>query len=47
MEEFDRKNELGRNLNIIMNESGFNENGLRNDMKEALKTYELHGKIWI
>ena len=44
MDEFDRKMELGRNLNKIMNESGYNENGLDNDMKEALKTYELHGK---
>ena len=43
MEEFDRKMELGRNLNKIMNESGYNENGLDNDMKEALKTYKLHG----
>ena len=47
MEEFDRKMELGRNLNKIMNESGYNENGLDNDMMVALKTYELHGKIWI
>ena len=39
LEEFDRKMELGRNLNIIMNESGFNENGLRNDMKDSLNTY--------
>ena len=44
MEEFDRKMELGRNLNKIMNESGYNENGLDNDMMVALKTYELHGK---
>ena len=44
MEEFDRKMELGRNLNKIMNEGGYNENGLDNDMMEALKTYELHGK---
>ena len=44
MEAFDRKMELGRNLNKIMNEGGYNENGLDNDMMEALKTYELHGK---
>ena len=44
MEEFDRKIELGRNLNKIMNEDGFNENGLDNDKKEALKTYKLYGK---
>ena len=44
MEEFDRKIELGRNLNKIMNEYGYNENGLEKDMKEALHTYELHGK---
>ena len=44
MEEFDRKMELGRNLNKIMNESGYNENVLDNDMMDTLKTYELHGK---
>merc|ERR1711954_232416 len=44
MDEFDRKMELGRNLNKIMNESGYNENRLNNDMMDALKTYELHGK---
>merc|ERR1711954_152827 len=44
MEEFDKQMELGRNMNIIMNESGFNDNGLDNDMMVALKTYELHGK---
>ena len=44
MEEFNRKIELGRNLNKIMNEDGLNENGLDNDKKVALKTYELHGK---
>ena len=44
MEEFDRKIELGRNLNKIMNEDGLNEKGLDNDKKVALKTYELHGK---
>ena len=44
MEAFDRKMELGRNLDKIMNEGGYNENGLDNDMMEALKTYELHGK---
>ena len=44
MKEFNRKIELGRKLNKIMNESGYNENGLDNDMMVALKTYELHGK---
>merc|ERR1712082_18419 len=44
MEAFDRKMELGRNLNKLMNEGGYNENGLDNDMMVALKTYELHGK---
>ena len=32
MDEFDRKMELGRNLNKIMNESGYNENGSDNDI---------------
>ena len=44
MNEFDRKIELGRNSKIIINECGFNINGLESDMKEALKTYELYGK---
>ena len=44
MEEFNRKIELGLKLNKIMDKHGFNENGLDNDMMEALKTYELHGK---
>ena len=40
--EFNRKIELGWKLNKIMNEYRYNENGLDNDMKEALKTYKLH-----
>ena len=32
MKEFNRKIELGRKLNKIMNESGYNENGLDNDI---------------
>ena len=43
MKEFNRKIELGRKLNKIMDKHGYNENGLDNDMKVALKTYELHG----
>ena len=27
-----------------MDKHGYNENGLDNDMKEALKTYKLYGK---
>ena len=44
--EFNRKIELGRKLNKIVNKHGFNENifECEKDMKEALKTYELHGK---
>ena len=44
MKEFDRKIELGQKLNKIMNKHGYNENGLDNDMMEALKIYKLHGK---
>ena len=44
MDEFDRKMELGRKLNKIMDKHGYNENGLNNDMMVALKTYKLHGK---
>ena len=44
MDEFDRKMELGRKLDKIMDKHGYNENGLNNDMMVALKTYKLHGK---
>ena len=44
MEEFEQKIELGRKLKIIVNRHNFNVNGLEKDMKEALDTYELHGK---
>merc|ERR1719347_1120006 len=44
MDEFDRKMELGRKLNKIMDKHGYNENGLNHDMMVALKTYKLHGK---
>ena len=46
MEEFNRKIELGRKLNKILNKHGFNENIFESDkdMKEALKTYKLYGK---
>ena len=44
MEEFDRKIELGREVNKIMDMNGYNENMLDNDMKEALKTYKLYGE---
>ena len=46
MEEFNRKIELGRKLNKILNKHGFNENIFEweKDMKEALKTYKLYGK---
>ena len=42
--EFNRKIELGRYVKLLVDQHGFNENGLDNDMKDALKTYELHGK---
>ena len=44
LEEFDRKMELGRYVKLVVDKHGVNENGLGNDTKEALKTYELHGK---
>ena len=43
-QEFERKIELGRNLNKIINEEGFNIHAFPESMKEALKTYELYGK---
>ena len=33
-----------RNLNIMINEEGFNIHALSGDKKEALKTYQLYGK---
>ena len=44
MKEFNRKIELGRNVKIIIKKHGFNTHGLQENMKEALKTYELYGK---
>merc|ERR1711888_378207 len=43
-QEFERKIELGRNLNKIINEEGFNIHAFRENMKEAVKTYQLYGK---
>ena len=45
--EFNRKIELGRNLKLIVDKYGFNENIFESDMKEALQTYQIHGKIWL
>ena len=36
--EFNRKIELGQNLKLIVDKHGFNENGVDNELKEALKT---------
>merc|ERR1712081_90795 len=41
LEEFNRKMELGRCAKLLVDEHGYNVNGLDNDMKEALKTCEL------
>ena len=38
LEEFDRKMELGRYVKLVVDKHGYNENGLGNDTKEALKT---------
>merc|ERR1711954_563193 len=45
MEEFNRKMELGRKLNKIMDKHGYNVNGLDNDMGEALKSYDEYNFI--
>ena len=42
--EFNRKIELGREVNKIVNKHGYNENMLDNDMMEALRTFKLLGK---
>ena len=42
--EFNRKIELGREVNKIVNKHGVNDASLSINNKEALKTYELHGK---
>ena len=47
IEEFNRKIDIGQNLKLLVYNHGLNENGLENVMKEALKTYKIHGKIWI
>ena len=44
MKEFNRKIEMGRNIKLLVDKHGYNENMLDNDMMEALKTYKLHGK---
>ena len=45
LEEFKRKMELERYVKIVIDKNGSNEKGLDYDMKDALKTYKLHGKI--
>ena len=45
--EFTRYIELGRNLKLIVDKHGFNENIFEGDIKDAFQTYKLHGKIWI
>ena len=37
LEEFNRKMELGRYVKIVVDKHGLNENGLDNDLKDALK----------
>ena len=34
-------------MKLIVDKYGFNENIFESDMKEALQTFKLHGKIWI
>ena len=42
--EFNRKIELGREVNKIVNKHGVNDASLSINNKEALKTYKLYGK---
>ena len=44
VDELNKKIELERQLKIIINKHGFNINALPENMKDALKTYELYGK---
>ena len=43
-DEFEIKIELGRQLKIIINKHGLNIHAFPENMKEALKTYELYCK---
>ena len=36
MKEFDRMMELGRNLKLLVDTNGYNENGLENELKDVL-----------
>ena len=44
--EFNRKIEIGRQLKIIIDKHGLNIHAFAENMKDALKTYELYGEIW-
>ena len=44
IKEFNSKIEMGRSIKLLVDKHGYNVNGFDNDMKEALKTYELHGE---
>ena len=44
LEELNKKIELGRCVKLIVDKHGYNVNGLENELKEALKNYELHGE---
>ena len=45
MEEFNRKIEIVRKVKLILDTNGYNRNGLENELKEALKTFELHSEF--
>ena len=47
MEKFESKIVLGRKLNIIIEKHDLNTHALSQNMKDALKVYELYGKKWI
>ena len=42
--DLDRKIELGQNLKFIVDKHGFKRAGLSQNLKDALKTYELHSE---
>ena len=44
MKEFERKIEMGRFVKTVVNKHSLNVNGLERAKKDALDTYELHGK---
>ena len=44
LEEFNKKIEFERYVKVVVDTNGLNENGLSHELKDALKTYGLHGE---